>query len=341
MRVGDMSKNLTLAIALTIAGCSGVQNATYMNDGARAARKTVYAGDSAETSQDSTIIAPPPAGESVQGSASQNFSNALFVCMLQLEGFDGLSQNSVTCRYEDSSGKYFDPKSKGAKLAYSVIPSTLTNIDHAFTTIDSTERTFDMTLGIKGFAKEDANAALNNTKIKVDLVSLESNAVLASRTHLIKQVTKAQSAVKWAKVPSLASPRFMDTATGNIWTLDNQVLYTFQEAETYCQSLAPVNDLVWQVPSLATLLIGRHHGLGSALAGLETLNIRSGLTYWTTALVGTEDPTIPVTSESSLYTAEILNGDLTSQAQPEGVHHAEKQPVVCVAMPAATQVPAP
>jgi len=328
-----MRYHLTLAIALATVSCAGPQTPNYT--------KKVSVDSKAQSGSKNSNGNAPLTSNATASSADEQVSvpsgitGALLFCMSQLDALDIMTQNGVTCRLEDKDGSRIDPATLGGRLNYTVIPPPSTSTFNLLTIIDSPERTYDMTLAVKGFTKEEANAALNSSKLKVDLISLTSGKIIASETHVVREVTHDKKPTTWVETPTASGSLFLDTATGDYWTADTQRLYTFREAVTYCNSLPPVRDFIWQVPFLPALITGRVHGIGTTALGVKKMGIRSGVKYWSASIVGVDDPKTPVAADSSLYSAELLTGEISAETQPSGIYNTVRQPVVCVAIPPA------
>ena len=218
----------------------------------------------------------------------QAINGAYLACATVLSSLQEASVNRTTvgCRVQAANGERFKTEAINSKAIFTVKPIELETLSLRVNTLTDTSRNYDILIDFNVANNGDSVNAAANTTVSLEVQDIATGLPLLTKSEVVKNVLTTLDSGYWISwgtdIP------YMDTLTSLRWDKDNLLLYTWDEANTFCQNLTLDTQTQWRLPTIDELKIAFRDNQSRMFTGAGQMNIAISNAdfYWSSTPYG-------------------------------------------------------
>ncbi len=279
------------AIFVMVMSCSEVSLDSAVNTLGHNQAKSIPASGSTTTSspsagEESTINAVEGQlpSESESPVAPVQITGAFLHCVTLLTPVTEVPTTVVGCRLEDAKGGHIAPETSDVKEIFVLTPSTVQDVSVSLKTPVELTRRYDAIIESVGKNAEVSQRAAQESGLELTIQDMAKGSIGDSFSGAIQSfLAPIVDRGQWKVFTNPGGSLYVDETTSLTWSVDDQILYTREEAITQCEALNYGNKGNWRLPNIAELKLAALNGLGRNYSEPQYMNIASQSIYWSSS----------------------------------------------------------
>jgi len=220
--------------------------------------------------------------------APVQINGTFLVCakLLDTSADESISKTTVACRLEATDGTHLKSETVNAEATYSVKTTEIKGLSVNVLSLNDENRIYDTIIEYSVSNHGDSQAAADSAIVSLEFRDIATGLAIGSWSKVTKGVYQPLNAGYWIR-NGTTQHTFIDTVTTLTWGIDDQQVYSMQDALSHCAESTYDNRTGWRLPTVDELKIATADGLGSVYSGPEDMNtISNAIDYYWSATLG-------------------------------------------------------